>query len=228
MQFPGRHFARAWTRPSFAALAFVAVPTVVFSQVPTESPSPNTTYVQPTVTPEMGDRGGKFFGKVPDPAKTRHYYIAAEPEIWNFAPEGQDPVCGRTFPAPVLLNRASWKIRYVQYADENFSARVLPTERLGILGPVLRGTTGQYLEVTFLNRAWRPLSMHPHGVRYDKDSEGSYYKPVGDSGRRWHPARNLPTSGSSTKPAARGRTNRVPRRGSTTATPPATRRSTSA
>src|SRR4051794_25192130 len=51
-----------------------------------------------TVTPEMGDKGGKIFGQVPDPAKTRHYYIAVEPELWNFAPEGVDPVCGKAFP----------------------------------------------------------------------------------------------------------------------------------
>jgi len=125
----------------------------------------------------MGDPGGKFFGKIPDPAKTRHYYIAAEPELWNFAPQGADPICGKTFPASLLLNRVSWKIRYVQYADANFTARVLPAERLGILGPVLRGTTGEYLAITLLNRSWRPISMHPHGLRYDKDSEGSYYKP---------------------------------------------------
>jgi hypothetical protein len=132
--------------------------------------------VQPTVTPEMGDMGGKFFGHAPDPAKTKHYYIAAEPILWNFAPEGQDPVCGKSFPPSLLINRVSWKIHYVQYADPGFSARVLPTDRLGILGPVLRGTVGQYIEVTFLNRAWLPLSMHPHGVKYDKDSEGSYYR----------------------------------------------------
>jgi hypothetical protein len=125
----------------------------------------------------MGDVGGKYFGKAPDPAKTRHYYIAAEPELWNYVPEGLDPVCGKTLPPALLLGRASYKIRYVQYADPDFSARVLPSERLGILGPVLRGTTGQYLAVTFLNRSWVPLSMHPHGLEYDKDSEGSYYKP---------------------------------------------------
>ncbi|MEI9895415.1 MAG: multicopper oxidase domain-containing protein [Chthoniobacter sp.] len=130
-----------------------------------------------TVTPEMGDRGGKIFGKAPDPAHTRHYYIAAEPDLWNFAPLGQDPVCGKTFPTALLLNRVAWKIRYVQYADPDFSARVLPTERLGILGPVLRGTTGEYLAVTVLNRSWRPVSMHPHGVLYDKDGEGSFYQP---------------------------------------------------
>jgi len=36
---------------------------------------------------------------------------------------------------------------------------------------------GEYLAVTFLNRGGQPLSMHPHGVKYDKDSEGSYYEP---------------------------------------------------
>ncbi len=134
--------------------------------------------VQPTVTVAMGDVGGHYFGHTPDPSKTRHYYIAAEPVLWNFAPDGQDPVCGKTLPAALLLNRVGWKIRYVQYADAAFSARILPDPRLGILGPVIRGTTGEYVSVTFLNRGWLPLSIHPHGVRYDKDSEGSYYKPA--------------------------------------------------
>ena len=92
-----------------------------------------------TVTKAMGDVGGKYFGKVPDPAKTKHYYIAAEPVIWDFAPGGADEVCGKTFPDALLLNRSSYKIRYVQYADANFSARVLPQERLGILGRCCAG-----------------------------------------------------------------------------------------
>ncbi len=145
---------------------------------PSPDGAPPPLYVQPTVTKEMGDVGGKYFGHVPDPAHTRHYYIAAEPELWNFAPQGLDPVCGKAFPPALLLKRVAWKIRYVQYANADFSARVLPTERLGIMGPVLRGTTGDFLAVTFLNRAWRPLSMHPHGVKYDKDSEGSFYQPA--------------------------------------------------
>src|SRR6185295_18416878 len=53
---------------------------------------------------------------------------------------------------------------------------------LGILGPVLRGLVGEYLLVTFLNRTDRPLSMHPHGVKYDKASEGASYLPNPGSG----------------------------------------------
>jgi len=136
-----------------------------------------TNDIPPTVTAAMGEVGGKFFGVVPDPAKTRQYYIAAEPELWDYAPEGSDPICGKPLPPPVVAQRRAGKLRYVQYTDETFTSKVFQTPRLGILGPVLRGVVGEYLAVTFLNRTARPLSMHPHGVRYDKDSEGTYHLP---------------------------------------------------
>jgi hypothetical protein len=137
----------------------------------------NTSNIVPTVTSSMGDVGGRFFGTVPDPTKTRHYYIAAEPQLWDYAPFGSDVVCGKALPPPLLQGRNGGKYRYIQYRDEAFQARVREDPRLGILGPVLRGVTGEFLAVTFLNRTDRPLSMHPHGVKYDKDSEGALYQP---------------------------------------------------
>lgn len=137
----------------------------------------STNALRPTVTKEMGDVGGKFFGQTPDPAKTKHYYIAVEPELWNYVPEGRDVICGRPLPPEIQQGGRALKWRYVQYTDETFTTLVLSEPRLGLLGPVLRGTVGQYLAVTLLNRLQRPVSMHPHGVRYDKDSEGAYYEP---------------------------------------------------
>jgi manganese oxidase len=125
----------------------------------------------------MGEQGGKYFGQTPDPAKTRHYYIAAEPDQWDFMPIGSDPVCGMTPSADVLSWHLIRKARYFQYTDATFTKRMPETPRLGILGPALRGVVGDYLEITFLNRTAMPLSMHPHGVKYDKDSEGSYHGP---------------------------------------------------
>lgn len=131
--------------------------------------------VTPTVTFKMGDLGGKYFGQAPDPAKTHHYYIAAEPDQWDYMPIGSDPICGMV-PAPgVRSNHRALKVRYFQYTDGTFTTRVPQPARLGILGPVLRGVVGDYLVITFLNRTALPLSMHPHGVKYDKDSEGSFY-----------------------------------------------------
>lgn len=45
-----------------------------------------------------------------------------------------------------------------------------------MLGPVIRGAVGDTLKVTFKNNLQEHnVSMHPHGVWYDKDSEGSPY-----------------------------------------------------
>ncbi|MCI0541632.1 MAG: multicopper oxidase domain-containing protein [Verrucomicrobiales bacterium] len=125
----------------------------------------------------MRNAGGTYFGQAPEAAHTRRYFIAVEQELWDFAPEGRDVVCGRPLPPEVVQQRQSAKLRYVQYTDASFAARVLSEPRLGILGPVLRGVVGEYLAVTLLNRSPQPVSMHPHGVRYDKDSEGAYYEP---------------------------------------------------
>jgi hypothetical protein len=147
------------------------------SQVTAPPFRPPTNTIPPTVTTAMGDVGGKFFGHPPDPARTRRYYIAIEPELWDYVPQGLDPVCGKPLPPPVLAQRRGGKIRYVQYLDGTFGAKAMQAPRLGILGPVLRGVVGDYLAVTVLNRTAQPFSMHPHGVKYDKDSEGAYYQP---------------------------------------------------
>lgn len=122
------------------------------------------------------DRGGLFFGKTPAPEKVRRYYVAAEPELWDYTPSGKDEMCGAELP-PNLLgnNRMASKLRYVRYTDETFTTKYRETPSLGLLGPVLRGVVGEYIAVTLLNRAGKPVSMHPHGVKYDKDSEGARY-----------------------------------------------------
>src|SRR5262245_14620654 len=143
----------------------------------TANAQPGSTNTPPTTTVETGDRGGMFFGAAPDPAKTRRYFIAAEHELWDYMPLGSDVICGQPVPPPVTTRRRGAKIRYVEYLDESFTTRAIAHRRLGIMGPVLRGVVGDYLVVTFLNRTSRPLSIHPHGVKYDKDSEGAYYLP---------------------------------------------------
>lgn len=134
--------------------------------------------ISPTVQKELGDLGGTMDGAIPDPAKTRHYYVAAENVVWCFDPAGADPVCAaHAGPGPANKPYFALKLRYFQYTDETFSTRVLENPRLGLLGPALRGVVGEYIAVTFLNKTEFPLSMHPHGVKYDKNSEGAYYKP---------------------------------------------------
>jgi FtsP/CotA-like multicopper oxidase with cupredoxin domain len=46
---------------------------------------------------------------------------------------------------------------------------------LGVLGPLLHAEVGDRLRVVFRNRTHRPFSVHPHGVFYEKGSEGAGY-----------------------------------------------------
>lgn len=158
-------------------LAAAVIASILSCPTPAGSQPEPGAPIQPTVTATMKNAGGTFFGRQPDPRKSHRYYIAAEPELWDYAPSGRDEICGKPLPPPVVANRNAGKLRYVQYTDESFAAKVIPNPSLGVMGPVLRGVVGDYLVITFFNRTGQPLSMHPHGVRYDKDSEGAYYRP---------------------------------------------------
>ena len=111
-------------------------------------------------------------------AATRHYYIAAEDVPWDYAPSGRDLMHGRAIPLP--FTKTAWnKTRYIEYTDGTFTTRTPQPQWLGILGPVIRGEVGDAIVVDFLNRSKNPHSIHPHGLRYDKNNEGSMYTPAG-------------------------------------------------
>jgi manganese oxidase len=120
-----------------------------------------------------------FSVSVSAPAATRRYYIAAEDVTWDYAPSGQNLLTGAPLSLP-WRGRTRWpKTRFVEYTDSTFSTKKLEPSWLGILGPVIRGEVGDDFVIEFLNRSSRLHSIHPHGLRYDKDNEGSYYLPTG-------------------------------------------------
>jgi hypothetical protein len=115
---------------------------------------------------------------MPGLAVTRHYYIAAEDVTWDYAPGGQDVLHGRSIPLPWGTQTRWAKSRYIEYTDATFSTRKSQPDWLGILGPVIRAEVGDAIVVDFLNRTRLPHSIHPHGVRYDKNNEGAFYLPL--------------------------------------------------
>lgn len=112
-------------------------------------------------------------------AAVRKYYIAAEDVTWDFAPSGQNLMTGATLLLPWRGHTRWPKTRYIEYTDSTFTTRKPQPDWLGILGPVIRGEVGDEIVVEFLNRGKRVHDIHPHGLRYDKANEGSYYLPVG-------------------------------------------------
>src|SRR4029077_3888932 len=65
-----------------------------------------------------------------------------------------------------------------EYTDETFTTerkRAKEWEHLGLMGPLIRAEVGDTIVVQFRNNASQPYSIHPHGVAYDRDSEGTPY-----------------------------------------------------
>ncbi|MGH9530045.1 MAG: multicopper oxidase domain-containing protein [Terriglobales bacterium] len=122
---------------------------------------------------------------------TRTYYIAADEVKWDYVPGGMDGITGTPFRAVGLfagvpgakpiekpVSTTYIKALYREYTDNTFRTlkpRPPQWEHLGFLGPVIRAEVGDTIRVVFRNNGNKPYSMHPHGVFYKKDSEGSPY-----------------------------------------------------
>ena len=117
--------------------------------------------------------------------KIREYYVAAEVTLWDYAPSNEDLIHGGVIPAPWTDSHIFNKILYVEYTDKTFSVKKQKPEWLGLMGPIIRGEVGDSILVHFYNKTHLgpdslklALTVHPHGVNYDKTGEGAHYGPV--------------------------------------------------
>ena len=119
-------------------------------------------------------------------AKTRTYYIAADTVTWDYVPGARDEITGTPYADTAFFGDGKSrpvstryrKVLYRQYTDSTFRTlvpRPPQWEHLGFLGPLIRGVVGDTIRVVFRNNGDRPYSVHPHGVLYDKSSEGVPY-----------------------------------------------------
>lgn len=121
--------------------------------------------------------------------QTRTYFIAADEVNWNYAPSGMNMITGiplsndstasvYTISGKDRIGSTYLKCLYRGYTDATFSKKQQDDENwkhLGILGPVIHAEVGDTIKVVFKNNCRISTSMHPHGVFYDKASEGAPY-----------------------------------------------------
>jgi manganese oxidase len=119
--------------------------------------------------------------------KTRTYYVATDEVEWNYTPLGVDAMTGKPFDHMAMMWVEKGKDRigttyrkavYHEYTDSTFTTlkkRSAEWEHLGLLGPVIHAEVGDTIQVFFKNNGTQSYSLHPHGVFYEKPSEGSYY-----------------------------------------------------
>lgn len=109
----------------------------------------------------------------------RTYYIAADEIMWNYLPRGSN-LTGT--PGSEVEGGAAkgifLKAIYREYMDARFQTlkpRPPEWEHLGLLGPVIRAAVGDTVKVIFKNNTKIFCSVHPHGLAYEKESEGALY-----------------------------------------------------
>lgn len=154
---------------ALAALALVIVGMVAFPRIG-RSPAASA-------QPAAGGAG-----------QVRSYFIAADEVVWDYAPSGRNQVTGEPFTNPFeqmvavsgkgAIGSKYKKTIYRAYTDATFATlkpRSSDWEHLGFLGPLIRAEVGDTIKVLFKNNGKHPFSMHPHGVLYEKASEGAQY-----------------------------------------------------
>nr|XP_036872957.1 hephaestin isoform X2 [Manis javanica] len=136
---------------------------------------------------------------------TRVYYLGIWDVQWNYAPKGRNvitnqPLDNDTVASSFLksgrnrIGSSYKKTIYKEYRDGSYKDEMAQPAWLGFLGPVLQAEVGDVILIHLKNFATRPYTIHPHGVFYKKDSEGSLY-PDGSSG--WQKADDsVPPGGS--------------------------------
>ncbi|KAM4860376.1 coagulation factor V [Thomomys bottae] len=111
--------------------------------------------------------GWAGWGKQRAEAVVRQFYVAAQGITWSYHPEPMDP----------SLNSSTTSFKKIVYREyeASFKKEKPQSSGSGLLGPTLYAEVGDILKVHFKNKANKPLSIHPQGIRYSKFSEGASY-----------------------------------------------------
>ncbi|XP_039889072.1 ferroxidase HEPHL1 [Simochromis diagramma] len=125
--------------------------------------------------------------------RERVYYVGIIEDFWDYAPSGKNLLNGKDIEddehASIFLQGGPHRIGSIykkavfkEYTDASYSRLSPRPDWLGFLGPILRAEVDETIVVHLKNFATRNYSMHPHGVFYEKDTEGALY-PDGTSSK---------------------------------------------
>lgn len=112
-------------------------------------------------------------------ANLRTFYVQAENVRWSYTPLGSNMLAGgRPFTEEELAilggaDATFKKVAYFEYTDATFKRRKVTAPETGLISVVLRAEVGDTMQIVFRNRGDVAFSLHPHGVFYDKASEGA-------------------------------------------------------
>jgi manganese oxidase len=130
-------------------------------------------HVPPQVTAAYARQTGPEFVSATPPVapaapggQVREYWIKAVKTPWDIVPTHHDGMMD----APVKGRSRFTALAYRPYSA-GFAKPLGPPQ---IPGPLLEAETGDTIVVNFRNEAGTPVTMHPHGIFYTEDMDGTY------------------------------------------------------
>jgi FtsP/CotA-like multicopper oxidase with cupredoxin domain len=131
---------------------------------------PGRTMTHGPSSPKDPVDGLKFGTPEPQPGgQVREYWISASSLKWNIAPTGRDDWMKMAVPRATTFRAFAYQLYSPGFAR--------PLAPASIPGPMLEAEVGDVLVVHLRNadkRFGQAITMHPHGVRYTPDYDGSH------------------------------------------------------
>jgi FtsP/CotA-like multicopper oxidase with cupredoxin domain len=104
----------------------------------------------------------------------REYWLAAEERRWNIVPTHRDQMMAKPVKGKTTFN--AWGYR--PYAA-NWEHPIAPAS---IPGPLIEAEVGDTVIVHFRNKLSSPVTIHPHGIFYSSEMDGTYKGKFTDPG----------------------------------------------
>ncbi len=97
---------------------------------------------------------------------TREYWITAEERRWNIVPTHRDQMMAEPVKGKSTFNAYGYRLY-----SANFEHPISPAS---IPGPLIEAEVGETVVVHFRNKLKVPVTMHPHGMFYANEMDGTY------------------------------------------------------
>jgi FtsP/CotA-like multicopper oxidase with cupredoxin domain len=98
---------------------------------------------------------------------TREYWISAEERPWNIVPTHRDQMMAE----PVKQGKTTFNAYGYRPYSADFGHPIAPAT---VPGPLIEAEVGDTVIVHFRNKLKAPVTMHPHGIFYANEMDGTY------------------------------------------------------
>jgi FtsP/CotA-like multicopper oxidase with cupredoxin domain len=98
---------------------------------------------------------------------TREYWIAAEERRWNIVPTHRDEMMN----TKVKEGKTTFNAYGYRQYSADFASPLAPAS---VPGPLIEAEVGDTVIVHFRNKLKTPVTIHPHGIFYSNEMDGSY------------------------------------------------------